>query len=151
MKRIMKKGNILLIAVVLKCAFICVWLLIKLCTKCMSGAYGCQNRVLDSQELYIQIAVSYWCELWGPNLGPLQEQQVFLTSEISPQPPLTVILKALILWSKPFYWDRQSSYPIYWTLCRWSLFISDLFRAITLLLSMKKERLLICYFSHFYD
>jgi hypothetical protein len=61
--------------------FLCIWVFyphVMSVHMDVSGAYGGQNRALDSLKLELQIAVSYQV---GLNFGLLEEQSVLLTAE----------------------------------------------------------------------
>jgi hypothetical protein len=55
---------------------------------CACSAHGGQKRASDPLKLELQIIVSGRC--WETNLGPLEEQQVFLTTELFLQPPSVI-------------------------------------------------------------
>lgn len=53
-----------------------------------TGVCGGQKKESDPLELELEVFVSFLVWDWAQNPGPLQEQQVFLTTETSLQPPL---------------------------------------------------------------
>ena len=57
-----------------------------------------QKRASDFWELELWVVVSSWYGSWEPNLGPLQEKQVLLTSEISFLPLLSTLNRSLKLY-----------------------------------------------------
>lgn len=67
------------------------------CEPSVCHARGGQNWGGIPLELELQIVGSYQCGCWEVNLGPLQNQQVFLTFETSLQPPMSVFCFTVFL------------------------------------------------------
>lgn len=55
-----------------------------------AGTHGCQKRALDPLKMQLQVAVSHPRWVLGNRI--LQEQQVLLTAEPSPQPPVIIFI-----------------------------------------------------------
>lgn len=58
--------------------YVCVCLHVYVCTMCVPDAHGDQKRALDPLELDYS-SCEPTCGSWEPNLGTLEEPQVFLT------------------------------------------------------------------------
>lgn len=61
-----------------------------LCTTYMLGAHGGQKQVSDPMGLELETTP---CGCWEVNPGPLEQQQVLLTSRLSLQPPNNQVIK----------------------------------------------------------
>lgn len=81
---------------------------VRLCTTCMCAAGGGQEREPDPLELDSQTVVSYRVAIWEPNPGPLGEQQVLLTTELSPVPRVMVLkFKSRAKKTKDLVWPEM--------------------------------------------
>lgn len=83
---------------------LCVWelcLRVSLSIMCMPGACGAQEREVDPLELELRIDVKHHvgCGCWGLNPGSLEDQPVFLTTNLSLQSRTAYFLKSLYMTS----------------------------------------------------
>lgn len=70
------------------------YLHVCMCTGCIPGAHEDHKRTLDLLELELWMVAEPPRGCLGSNVGPLQWQQVFLTTKPSLQPFLTFCFKA---------------------------------------------------------
>lgn len=61
--------------------YVSISLPVHLCIVCLPGALGDHKWVLDPLGLELEMVMSCRCRCKELNLGPLEKQQVFLTSE----------------------------------------------------------------------
>jgi hypothetical protein len=62
--------------------------------ECHVSADACrdQKRAPNALEAEVSGRLNNLCESWGPNLGPLEDQQVLFTTEPSLQPPASCLV-----------------------------------------------------------
>lgn len=68
------------------CRFTCVHECLPECRHVYRGMLGGQKKALDSVELELQDGCEALCGCQESKLGPLQEQQMLPTAELSLQP-----------------------------------------------------------------
>lgn len=67
-----------------------------------ADAHRNQKKALAPQTLEFQVVVSHWHGCWESNSGPLERQQVLLTTETSRQLPLSqVFTRFFTIWYEP--------------------------------------------------
>lgn len=71
--------------------YLCVWVFSFMCTTCMSSAQGGQKRALDCLKLELRVTMSYHLDAKIQTQGPLQKQQILLTTEPSLPPAILVL------------------------------------------------------------